>query len=97
MIQAAGVCFDACGNFLSICRRTSRVLAFDPLGKLIGFILFPDGVIEGTLAHIYESIISLIFLIEINFTRIENGVKLNDFRQKDHRRFKNQLIDVMTA
>ncbi|CAG5108553.1 Oidioi.mRNA.OKI2018_I69.chr1.g3851.t1.cds [Oikopleura dioica] len=45
-VQAAGVCFDKDGNFLAICSKSSRIMAFRDDGEYLCSIQFPEGAIQ---------------------------------------------------
>jgi len=45
-VQAAGVCFDKDGNFLAICSKSSRIMAFRANGDYMCSIQFPEGAIQ---------------------------------------------------
>ena len=45
-VQAAGCCFDAFGNYLVICSKTSRVMVYRYDGQRLCDMTFPEGVIQ---------------------------------------------------
>lgn len=45
-VQAAGVTADNCGNFLAICSKTARIMAFTKTGEFMCEVQFPDGVVD---------------------------------------------------
>lgn len=45
-VQSSGLCFDNDGNFLAICSRTSRIMAFRKDGQFLCNLQFPEGAIR---------------------------------------------------